>query len=1780
KWVALNRSPVNRVDKILNKSRHAKHTLGRPHSAQASFCGHSGVSRRKKFSHLEGSQVGWGVRRPEKRGEDVIKRTILQHMLRIISDVSWIGGSRNVRSDGSGGDGGVYYARSPSKESCRDDDRMFPDWLLREMEFRQLASAEPSTLERRREEAATWIKQEVGASPSVMFGKDMPWYAKGISNQHCREFSDRHNRQQQRTEPVQNARDSHSLREGGRSTLASVGLPRHPLSRDGRTFLPNSAPPAYRAGGGVKKSSNPTGSGWEFTVSRLVLNSTGRASQALVAVGSRSGINLLDRFDDSMVDYLSAEVLLQQAFSIRSEAFGVDHPRARASALRLLQVYDAQQGGREEEAKELRADPQAHLRTVRLRIAELERAVGTFKMDGGASSRRSSGDLADVEKRLANLFKEKWALAAAERARQRIRKRNVGDGGSIKRNPQAEATIDHHGGEPVQGDLLEDVGKDASTVASPEQHRAAEAWHTTARHDAEGLTAARKTANDIGFDSEEAVRRATDSLQRHDYFLAARSCMDSLWQDVRNPAAIQVLQESFRQISSFPKKEDFRAEVEVSLGPSARGVLGERFTVRYSYRHRDKPFHPHPAKDWVGLFVLVDQSDAKSDAAASTSTTNKEKGPCHHLVHSPVDQTAYLSGGASSRQPTKRGATITTAEEGSTSSGSDGHHGPTRAMGAGEAASAASGRVGGLLTSPAQAAVVASAGVDPTGASGTDKGNNGTGSEYGDGCGEGSNYQTVAKSENRRFFRSSQVAMEFLRETGTKSCQTGEEGKKTSKETIARKLVGWRTLPRENTGLVAVDEGIVTLEGAYVVRYFLGGSGCWIAESQPFEVEMARVDLKIIATNLPAVVTPTTMPAQAYGVVAVDLPTRSCLRLECGAPFEVKYQFNYNTAVPVGDWLGVVAWGDDPTARACIFKRPLLESSAGTVLFEEGPSLPGKYAVHAFLTESDDAVVGSTAMFECTSGFDAENAIRARRQREFTLYLSTRWDMCLERAAFRASAAPALKQMLDARGVAFGYSDVRSDLSVEELNTPKGVDTILEGIKRCRPYLVCCLGELNDVELGAQSVNASILKGNPWLKNVLRKSTADGTKTCDGHLQPAAGLLTVTDLEVLSAFLLPVLQEAIEAESGHDPAVNGGQARLAAVPGGAVGHACIVNALADFRALKCREGEDEPGGKEGGRQGGGSVGQGVGNDRTATAGLAFQSSVVPRRGFMTEHAFFYTRAACLRSELHHTQRMNAGGIAGVIRFINGSKGRMTQLKHEVAASTSRFRQGYQDEEVFLSMVLEDLSRAIDALYPLRTSPDRLDDGFLFPHAMARSLLEAAVVKLPVVRYRGFRPEPPAATGGASATSGLASVSAAALIASPTAATAGAAAAAAAAAESAAWRLQQRLEFIQFEERVKRVSREEPRGSGSGDIVASLERSDGYGAPSISGPGQLDAIDTGGDIAGGTKVHRGGVGLDVASAAAEAGATAKRLVVVLAEYLENKTTIGMVVVDQPGTGLTTAMLGFMEWYCRGEAAGGRQGVAVVEALDSIPQYGRCSLSRAVVTRPRLVARDLKDGGLVHETVERRTLVLRVDCRDPCYRRLDKARLVHYLSCEIIRTLAEFITAQEKPDPHPAEHHSASSNPGAPRLTCSRHDKGVIDTQEHPPAAAGGGGDGLTTATNTSGGAGGKMGGRVEIGPDVLGRWLDLICGYGDLVLIIENADALRCLEERTAGSAEKDPNPLAWLLPELPPHVKVITTCYPGSSCHQLLCGAEGWGWHMLRRKSGLDAEAKGQASAQ
>lgn len=60
-----------------------------------------------------------------------------------------------------------------------------------------------------------------------------------------------------------------------------------------------------------------------------------------------------------------------------------------------------------------------------------------------------------------------------------------------------------------------------------------------------------------------------------------------------------------------------------------------------------------------------------------------------------------------------------------------------------------------------------------------------------------------------------------------------------------------------------------------------------------------------------------------------------------------------------------------------------------------------------------------------------------------------------------------------------------------------------------------------------------------------------------------------------------------------------------------------------------------------------------------SSGLVTQGTVVPKRGFMTEHAFFYTRAACLRSELHPTPKMVRLWLVALVVFLS-HRGRVIQ----------------------------------------------------------------------------------------------------------------------------------------------------------------------------------------------------------------------------------------------------------------------------------------------------------------------------------------------------------------------------------------------------------------------------------------------------------------------------------------------------------------------------------------
>lgn len=212
----------------------------------------------------------------------------------------------------------------------------------------------------------------------------------------------------------------------------------------------------------------------------------------------------------------------------------------------------------------------------------------------------------------------------------------------------------------------------------------------------------------------------------------------------------------------------------------------------------------------------------------------------------------------------------------------------------------------------------------------------------------------------------------------------------------------------------------------------------------------------------------------------------------------------------------------------------------------------------------------------------------------------------------------------------------------------------------------------------------------------------------------------------------------------------------------------------------------------------------------------------------------------------------------------------------------------------------DLTRAVDDLYPMDTVPDSIDDASLRPHALATHLLDRATVQLPSVRYLGFRIEPPKSN----ITSAL-SISPEVI----TTADCG--------EESAAtWRLQQCREFLPFEERVRMVSAEQADVVQPAAVAAGTAFGIGVGDTSARAVTLLEGHDGEGAIA--ATGASGGLG-----SGADSGAAAKKFPVVLADYLSDASTVGMAVVDQPGTGLTTALLSFLEWYCRGEAAGGRR-----------------------------------------------------------------------------------------------------------------------------------------------------------------------------------------------------------------------------------------------------------------
>lgn len=216
----------------------------------------------------------------------------------------------------------------------------------------------------------------------------------------------------------------------------------------------------------------------------------------------------------------------------------------------------------------------------------------------------------------------------------------------------------------------------------------------------------------------------------------------------------------------------------------------------FSYRHRDKPDHSHPAKDWVGLFLL--------ETPPSTATTT----PLHEPPGSARDPQGNRSTdprlephAAHSHHPSGKS---TAANDDDSESEKD-----TKAAAEAEAKAGAEGTAGESIEAGPMAGRPATSVVGATATNkDTDPGAHNAIHEVGG-----------SRSQGTRFFRSSQVAAAFvvgvpakLTATGGAGISTEGEERREKKGMLPGKMVGWRTLPQENE-VRANGRGVLILTG-------------------------------------------------------------------------------------------------------------------------------------------------------------------------------------------------------------------------------------------------------------------------------------------------------------------------------------------------------------------------------------------------------------------------------------------------------------------------------------------------------------------------------------------------------------------------------------------------------------------------------------------------------------------------------------------------------------------------------------------------------------------------------------------------------------------------------------------------------------------------------------------------------------------------------------------------------------------------------------------------------
>jgi len=333
-------------------------------------------------------------------------------------------------------------------------------------------------------------------------------------------------------------------------------------------------------------------------------------------------------------------------------------------------------------------------------------------------------------------------------------------------------------------------------------------------------------------------------------------------------------------------------------------------------------------------------------------------------------------------------------------------------------------------------------------------------------------------------------------------------------------LICWCHVPdNRNYCSFTVSPSMVTCTGNYRALYFVSGSEAPLGGSNNFKPNFVSASIEILRATRP----------QDEKFIEIspekreDLPEVS---VKCGTDVRIGFKIDHgkNFIHHAEDCIALLMDdGKEPLlSNAVDIIRLPRDANEGEIEVENICPLPGLYRLYYFCKIYDNRVCGQSLDILASLDFghhDATRLLNSRKNREYKIYFSTRWDMEMEREAWASLVVPSLRKYCEDRHVDFSFVDVSAEKADREsLMDGRALSKILWGIKYCRPCFLCCSGEMAGEKIDTRFLKSpfgmELVEDFPWLADLARRKRECGFMT------------TITEVELNEALFVPELEHS------------------------------------------------------------------------------------------------------------------------------------------------------------------------------------------------------------------------------------------------------------------------------------------------------------------------------------------------------------------------------------------------------------------------------------------------------------------------------------------------------------------------------------------------------------------------------------------------------------------------------------------------------------------------------